>query len=68
MPNQAEGTINWTLSKTDAVAILRTIRLRQDDARKVTREFPTYETFNRLVGELEVLKMKLVSQCEGSLI
>lgn len=50
------------LNLNDAHRVLYTLRLRQDDARRVKPDMPNYEIYRTLEVELEMLKMKIVKQ------
>ena len=50
------------LNLVDAHKVLYTIRLRQDDARKIKPDMPNYETYRTLEVELERLKMVIAKQ------
>jgi len=62
MTTNIESKIDWTLNYKDALSVLRLIRYRQDDCRKVTEDFPGYNKFKSIDLQLEVLKMKLANQ------
>lgn len=58
----ATGQKVLELDKNETLHIIRLIRARQDDCRRVTPEFDGYETLHQLDEELEVFKMKLINR------
>jgi hypothetical protein len=54
--------VELKLDYNDALAVLRLIRLRRDDCRRVTPEWPTHELYHELEQELELLMTKVSNQ------
>ena len=56
--------VQLDLTEQDAISIVRVIRLRQDDCRKVDERFPMYDKFHKIDLELEGLKFRVLNQME----
>jgi hypothetical protein len=54
--------VNIKLDYHDALALVRLIRSREDDLRKVTEDCPNYEVMHKLQLEVGVLKMRVADQ------
>jgi len=64
-----ESSIILQLSSAEIRSLLRIVRMKQDEYKKVTCEFPMYEKFKSLDYKLEALKMKMVNQLsKGELV
>ena len=54
--------VDFSLDYRHALALVRLIRAREDDIRKVTPDCPNYEVMNELAIELGVLKDLFAAQ------
>lgn len=62
MFKQSGITQTVTLDKSDLLRVVRLIRSRQDDVRKVTEEYSNHDKMVDLDSDLEALKMRIVKQ------
>lgn len=54
--------VTLDLDYNDALALLRLVRLRRDDCRRVTPEWATYDIYHELEQELDILMGKVSNQ------